>query len=358
MSISINDEIEIRRRLPCPWRITFDTNPDDCNLHCIMCEEHSFFSPKHPARRNENEKRRVMDFAIIDKIVRECVPHGLREVIPSTMGEPLLYRNFRDIIGLCYRYGIKMNLTTNGTFPGCGASEWAEIICPVSSDVKISWNGVTEEVQEGIMVGSPLNRRMDDLKAFLEVRDSISNSMQGNHCSVTLQLTFMEMNLTEIPDLVRFAMDLGIDRVKGHHLWVNFPEMEEQSLRRSPDSIQRWNDVVHVCNRIADRGLLPNGKKIRLANFQLLDPDAGKELFSSGECPFLGREAWINHEGRFDPCCAPNDLRSGLGYFGNVTDRGLLAVWNSDKYEELVENYLNHTLCHGCNMRVLPGGIT
>src|SRR5207253_2951864 len=24
-----------------PWRITFDTNPDTCNLHCVMCEEHS-----------------------------------------------------------------------------------------------------------------------------------------------------------------------------------------------------------------------------------------------------------------------------------------------------------------------------
>jgi hypothetical protein len=29
---------------PGPWRITFDTNPDDCNLHCIMCEEHSPYS--------------------------------------------------------------------------------------------------------------------------------------------------------------------------------------------------------------------------------------------------------------------------------------------------------------------------
>ena len=29
---------------PGPWRITFDTNPDDCNLHCIMCEDHSPFS--------------------------------------------------------------------------------------------------------------------------------------------------------------------------------------------------------------------------------------------------------------------------------------------------------------------------
>ena len=36
-----------------PWRITFDTNPDDCNLQCLMCEEHSPFSPKQAERKAE-----------------------------------------------------------------------------------------------------------------------------------------------------------------------------------------------------------------------------------------------------------------------------------------------------------------
>ena len=31
-----------------PWRITFDTNPDDCNLHCIMCEDHWPYSTTQP----------------------------------------------------------------------------------------------------------------------------------------------------------------------------------------------------------------------------------------------------------------------------------------------------------------------
>ena len=26
------------------WRVTIDTNPEDCNLKCIMCEEHSPYS--------------------------------------------------------------------------------------------------------------------------------------------------------------------------------------------------------------------------------------------------------------------------------------------------------------------------
>ena len=41
----------------------------------------------------------------------------LREVIPSTMGEPLLYSHFDELLELCESLEISLNLTTNGTFP-------------------------------------------------------------------------------------------------------------------------------------------------------------------------------------------------------------------------------------------------
>ena len=105
-----------------PWRITFDTNPDTCNLRCIMCEEHSPHSPLQVVRKAEGRPRRVMPFELIERVVADAAPHGLREIIPSTMGEPLLYEHFEGILELCDRYDVKLNLTTNGTFPRLGAS--------------------------------------------------------------------------------------------------------------------------------------------------------------------------------------------------------------------------------------------
>lgn len=52
------------------------------------------------------------------------------------MGEPLLYEHFEDILALCAKHNVKLNLTTNGTFPKHGAREWAARIVPVTSDVK------------------------------------------------------------------------------------------------------------------------------------------------------------------------------------------------------------------------------
>jgi len=339
-------------KLPGPWRITFDTNPDDCNLHCIMCEEHSLSSPKYELRKNGTYQRRVMEYELIEQVVAECTPKGLREIIPSTMGEPLLYQEFPKIIALCQKYGIKLNLTTNGTFPEKGVEEWARLICPVGSDVKISWNGVTPELQESIMVGSPYYKRLNDLKAFLQVRNQIAIE-GGNYCRVTLQLTFMDRTLQETPEVVRFAIDLGIDRVKGHHLWVHTEEMEKENLRRSADSVEHWNKVVKNCHEIIGSNRLPNGKRIQLTNFTLLDPENREELDPMAICPFLGQEAWVNHAGRFDPCCAPDELRQSLGYIGDARDDGLLVLWNSEKYDDLVNGYLENELCRGCNMRVI-----
>ena len=69
---------------PGPWRITFDTNPDDCNLRCIMCEEHSPHSPLQVLRRERGEPRRRMDIELLRRVLEERRGCGLRELIPSS----------------------------------------------------------------------------------------------------------------------------------------------------------------------------------------------------------------------------------------------------------------------------------
>lgn len=333
-----------------PWRITFDTNPDTCNLRCIMCEEHSPHSPLQLRRKEEERPRRLMPFELIERVVADAAPHGLREIIPSTMGEPLLYDDFERILDLCRRHGVKLNLTTNGTFPRLGAGEWAARIVPVTSDVKISWNGATQATQESIMLGSRWEQMLDNVRSFLAVRDAHA-AEGGNRCRVTFQLTFLESNVAELADMVRLAIDLGVDRVKGHHLWAHFDEVGGQSLRRGPEPIRRWNDAVRAARAAAAERKLPDGRHVLLENIFLLDEEAVEDLAPGGPCPFLGQEAWVSALGRFDPCCAPDAERRTLGELGNLNERGLMEIWNGDAYRELVATYRNRRLCLGCNMR-------
>ncbi len=344
-------------RGPGPWRITFDTNPDTCNLRCIMCEEHSPYSSLQRERRKERRSRRLMPVEMIERVIADAAPHGLREIIPSTMGEPLLYEDFDEILELCHRYSVKLNLTTNGSFPRRGASAWAERIVPVTSDVKISWNGATKLTHEAIMLGSRWEELIQNVRDFVAVRDTLA-AAGGNRCRITFQMTFLESNVNELADVVRLAVRLGVDRVKGHHLWAHFEEIGDQSMRRSSAAIERWNQAVLMAREAAAEHPLPNGRHILLENIFLLDAEATEDLAPGGPCPFLGQEAWVSAVGRFDPCCAPDAQRRTLGEFGNLLEMGFLDIWNGEAYRELTATYRNRQLCLGCNMRKPAASVT
>ncbi|MCG8416990.1 MAG: glycosyltransferase [Proteobacteria bacterium] len=339
---------------PGPWRITFDTNPDTCNLQCIMCEEHSPHSHLQSQRKAEGRRRRIMPFDMIERVVADAARHGLEEIIPSTMGEPLLYEHFEKILELCVRHGVKLNLTTNGTFPRLGARTWAERIVPVTSDVKISWNGATPATHESIMRGSRWDQVLDNVRTFIAVRDNHAAG-GGNRCRVTFQLTFLESNVGELADMVRLAIDLGVDRLKGHHLWAHFDQIRGQSMRRSKAAIRRWNQAVLDAREAAAERALPDGSHLLLDNIFPLDDDAIEDLAPGGPCPFLGQEAWVSAQGRFDPCCAPDAQRRTLGEFGNLHEQGFMDIWNGSAYRELTSTYRNRSLCLGCNMRKPAG---
>ena len=337
----------IREKLKAPWRITFDTNPDLCNIQCIMCEEHSPYAPK-----KKNPLNRLMDFTIIEKVLEETQGHGVKEVIPSTMGEPLLYPKFQPLLALLKDYDLKLNLTTNGTFPKLGARKWAELILPILSDVKISINGATKATCEKIMQGINFNQLLANIQIWCKLRDEIYG--KGNsRPTISFQVTYMEQNLEEFPDLLRLAIEMGIDRLKGHHLWITHPQLESQSLRRDEKSIGRWNKMVDTLRNIANSQKDSNGRKIQLDNVYKLS-NLGKSKIPAASkflCPFLGREAWIAWDGTFNVCCSPDNLRQSLGDFGNVKNTRFLKLWNSPQYKVLLENWGQYEVCKLCNMK-------
>ena len=318
---------------PSPWRITFVTNPDKCNLHCKMCDT---FSVDNRHRLAES-RRPEMDFAIIEKTVEELSYHGLKEIIPSTMGEPLLYSHFESLVDLCKKYGVKMNLTTNGTFPK-GVEFWAEKLLEVVSDVKFSINGISPEINEAIMCGIDTQKQLANIEYYLNLRREL-----GNKSTVTLQCTFMKSNLYELENIIRWGIAHGVDRVKGHHLWKTSESLDAEMLRTS-ENAPLWNSVCAECNAIADG-------KIKLENFTPIDLAAPAIDADDTFCQFLGKELWIEYDGSYQICCCPSDVRKEFGDFGNVKELSPLAMWNGEQYRSFIENWGESDNCKQCNMR-------
>lgn len=316
-----------------PWRVTIDTNPDQCNLNCIMCDTHSIYN------QNSHFNRKFMSKELLEKVVDEAIELRVKEIIPSTMGEPLLYKYFDVILEKLSQSDIKLNLTTNGTFPHIGVREWAKKLLPLLSDIKISLNSVDATVNEKIMVNDNTSQKLKDIQLFTKLRDEGHSDV-----SITLQVTFLDSNLNYLEELILFAIEQGIDRVKGHQLWITFDEVANESLQSTPKKIEKWNTFIDKIEVYRN--------KIKLENFVKIESRSTQKSYNNNfSCPFLGQELWIDYTGTFNVCCAPSQERKVLGQWGNIKERSISEIFNSQEYKTLLDGYKEEPLCQRCPLK-------
>jgi len=306
-----------------PWRITIDTNPDECNLKCTMCDTHSPFSTKKKIRKS-------MDSTLLENILDEVLKLQVKEIIPTTMGEALLYKHFSIFIDKIKGTSTKLNLTTNGTF----LKKWQDRLLPILSDIKISINSINKVVNEKIMIGDQTEQKIQDIKNFIALRNE-----KFPNVSITLQVTFLKSNLDELENIIKFGIENGVNRIKGHHLWINFDEIKNESLLRDP---KLWNQFIHRIEKYR--------KDINLVNFEKITSSNGS-IPEEYICPFLGNELWIDFNGDYNICCAPSDKRVVLGSWGNFQTHSIENLFNSENYTKLINSYKEQDICRTCPLR-------
>ena len=307
-------------------RITLLTNPDVCNLHCPLC----FLNQRKGAERvNFGCESRIwgsrsfgeMSFetarVAIEKYAAERDSSGkriLREVIPSTMGEPLLYSHFDELLELCESLGIPLNLTTNGTFPGkWGSDAGMAVLLHACSDVKISYlaseqfDGWIANVEKLLKVRKSLVARGtalggDDENAALggDAANSMLNAQSLGIATVSLQVTLHKKNVNDVAEIVSWASSVGIDRIKWNP--VVFLSVAPQRLRE----MYALDDSLLESLR----------KELRTGALSALNVKHEGSLFFNNtvdycavggkceSCPFAD-EVWVWPDGHEDHCPNP-----------------------------------------------------
>lgn len=148
---------------------------------------------------------------------------GLREVIPSTMGEPLLYSKFAELLEYCSARNIPLNLTTNGTFPGTwGTDAGMQRLLLACSDIKVSCMGFDASVFDEMMPGVAFDCWRANVERLLGVARHLRlvNGRQAvaaagrKVASVTLQVTLHKKLLPQVVEIVRWAESVGVARIK------------------------------------------------------------------------------------------------------------------------------------------------
>ena len=353
-------------------RVTLLTNPDVCNLRCPLCflnqrallncdasnasddnrdcvldSENARLANSNGERfsdcnkeRNCNKERRAlgmgeMPFEVartaIEKYAAERDVSGkrlLREVIPSTMGEPLLYSHFDELLELCGALGLPLNLTTNGTFVGKWVREecLAKLLC-ACSDIKVSYlaseqfGGWKANVEKLVRVRDKLRGNAysagvascanvgcagtADVECAETSKSRVAESRSAGTAksriaTVSLQVTLHKKNLQDVSELVSWASAIGIDRIKWNKVVIL--KAASQALREMymPD------DALLESLRKELRSGAFSASNVKHEGSLFFDNSADICAVGGlcGACPFAD-EVWIWPDGHEDHCPNP-----------------------------------------------------
>lgn len=149
---------------------------------------------------------------------------------PTNIGEPLLYKHFDYLCQEIYKYGVLLDLTTNGMLLN---EEAIRNISPLLKDIKISFDGFNKSTFETIRKNSNYEQIHSNLLKLLKYKHE-----NGHRFTVTLQMTLMQLNYKELLEIIDFAHNVGVDRVKAYHVFSYSKETDKLSLLENLDEFE------------------------------------------------------------------------------------------------------------------------
>jgi len=329
-----------KERLPVslgmPTRTSINTT-SKCNLKCGMCRYHG--QSKIPPE--------ILPLETFIKIGEQLFPYS-KELHPAVKGEPLLTPYLKEMINIIYKYGVKLNLTTNGMllFP-----EISELIVPVLRDIKISFDGAKKETLEKIRMGSKYEAIIENIRSFVDVRDKYVNFNKEKsdfyRPTITIQSVLMTDNIEELPDIVRIAYDLGVDKVKGFNLTISDPNYLNKSLLFEQ---KLANKYLKKAIELADSlGIQTKYQDLFDENIDIFNYKDNKPR--KRHCAFLWRQFNIESNGDVTPCCHDKSP-----IMGNIYKNSIEEIWNNRAYQEMrarLDSENPYDCCKHCTIQSL-----
>ncbi|MDR2757269.1 MAG: radical SAM protein, partial [Planctomycetaceae bacterium] len=252
------------------------------------------------------------------------------------IGEPLISEWFDYLCDKAIEYGVLLDITSNGTL--LNESKIHKIL-PNLLDIKISFDGVKKETFERIRKGASYDVVVKNVEHLLRLKEQ--GQSKG---TVTLQMTVFNFNYQELPDLVRFAKNKGVDRVKAYHVHSYSEEINNYSLFHD---LRRFEEVRLQAIELAEQ--------LDIA-LELSEPETKDNLTKgliSQKCRLPWTECFIDSDGAVYPCHTHNFIS-----LGNIFIDDISSVWNSD-YTAMLRKCLTgkcadtEVICNNCGMNFL-----
>ena len=291
-----------------PKRFSFEVN-GSCNSNCVFCgrpDSYDLFNLKAHRTRFENKL-----FPYLSKA---------EEIVLNGNGEFLLLPNaeeFLDYFDKNIPFAKKI-LYTNGT-------ALSPVLCDkivnsaVQYVINISLHASNRKLHTTLTQTDNFYVILEKVKYLLKVRTTISRP------KVQLIFVVNNLNIDDLPDFVKLAADLGVDRVVCCYAYIYTP-------------MQRYLSCFF--KQLFTNRILGETREIAFKlNVKIdLPPRFGeKEYTNSGVCRAAWSQINFNYHGGVLSCERIGSL------IGSLETKDFMTVWNSPSFQNLRKNLLSQT---------------
>lgn len=291
-----------------------------CNLACSTCpREYDYGKSMDKGNMTVEQAKGIID---------EVWPY-LDSIGLTGMGETFIHREIEEIVDYIKQKnkGIIISISTNAMLPNFIQSA-SKVIDKIDT-IQISIDGLGD-VYEFIRNKASFENLDQNLKSLVEL-------CKGSKTTLMLNMVVTKENYFQMPDLVRYANNIGI-------AYMDFSMFNLAAVTNIDSSYYKFYSSEEFLNTINELNDISEKTHSVTTNFNFAQ---GKGF---QQCPFPWSHFYICWNGFITPCCAkpfPKELN-----FGNVFESKLIDVLNSNNYKKFRKLWFENKtpeFCYKCN---------
>lgn len=281
-----------------------------CNARCIMCPRSNGPLPIHD-----------MSMETFRRVADEVLPTALITFMQGT-GEPLISKNFEEMLSVAKGYGTKVSCHTNGTVMTPARAR--SLVAAGINVVNFSVDAANEELFQTIRPGASLRKVLRSI----EMLEQAKRELRRSNPAIGLAFVAMRRNAEELPKVVELAHQVGARWVMAKGIIPISPSTSEESLVHEPN---RARAVAHEAQSRANKYHVSLSLGIELTDPEAYSASRQRPMDGRGLCQEPWETVFITADGSVEPCCI---LYSGEP-MGNIHEQSFAEIWNNKKYQSL-----------------------
>jgi radical SAM protein with 4Fe4S-binding SPASM domain len=309
----VETSVYIRPKTPWGWPTHLQIEPTNCcNLRCTLC----------PVSEGMDRPKGFMDLKLFTRLIDETGDFVFL-ILLWDWGEPFLNPSVYEMIEYAKRRGIKVVSSTNGHI--FERRENAEKLVRSGIDTLIfAIDGIRQETYVRYREGGDLGTVVSAIKQVVAAKEALGSKTP----LINLRFIVMKHNEHEIPELVSFARNLGVDAL---------------TLR----TLYAYDDGEYCATKKDGKAFLPENPIYQ--RFRLDPKTRSRMRRKRNPCKTLWNNPAIHWDGKVCPCTFDPHEKSVLG---DLTQRSFKDIWVDSHYQllrrQFRKDYQQVRLCSEC----------